>query len=171
MTFDIDANGIMNVSARDKATGKQQSIVIKASSGLSDEEINRMVTDAEEHAAEDAKIRALIDKRNQAEQMIHATEKSMTDLADQMDDAEKSEINSRLDELREAVKGEDTDAIETKLNSLSEVTAKLAEKAYAQQSTDGDAAGEGAGSDTAANDASDDAVDAEFEEVKEDKAS
>jgi molecular chaperone DnaK len=137
---------------------------------LSDEEINRMVTDAEEHAAEDAKIRALIDKRNQAEQMIHATEKSITDLADQMDDAEKSEINSRLDELREAVKGEDTDAIETKLNSLSEVTAKLAEKAYAQQSTDGDAA-EGAGSDTAANDASDDAVDAEFEEVKEDKAS
>lgn len=170
VTFDIDANGIMNVSARDKATGKQQSIVIKASSGLSDEEINRMVTDAEEHAAEDAKIRALIDKRNQAEQMIHATEKSMTDLADQMDDAEKAEINSRLDELRETVKGEDTDAIETKLNSLSEVTAKLAEKAYAQQSTDGDAA-EGAGSETAANDASDDAVDAEFEEVKEDKAS
>lgn len=170
VTFDIDANGIMNVSARDKATGKQQSIVIKASSGLSDEEINRMVTDAEEHAAEDAKIRALIDKRNQAEQMIHATEKSMTDLADQMDDAEKAEINSRLDELRETVKGEDTDAIETKLNSLIEVTAKLAEKAYAQQSTDGDAA-EGAGSETAANDASDDAVDAEFEEVKEDKAS
>jgi len=90
VTFDIDANGIMNVSAKDKATGKEQSIVIKASSGLSDEEIDRMVQDAEEHAAEDAKARELIDTRNQAEQLIHATEKSMTDLADQMEDGEKA---------------------------------------------------------------------------------
>jgi len=171
VTFDIDANGIMNVSARDKATGKQQSIVIKASSGLSDDEINRMVEDAEEHAAEDAKIRSLIDKRNQAEQLIHATEKSTTDLADQMEDGEKAEINAKLDELRESIKGEDVDDIEAKLNSLSEVTAKLAERAYSQQQAQPEA-GEGEGdTDTASNSGGDDAVDAEFEEVKEDKAS
>jgi len=171
VSFDIDANGIMNVSAKDKATGKVQSIVIKASSGLSDEEIERMVSDAEAHAAEDAKMKEMIDTRNQAEQMIHATEKSMTDLADQIDDAERAEINAKLDELREVVGGDDKNAIEAKLASLSEVTGKLAERAYGQQQADAGAA-EGApeGSDESSA-STDDAVDAEFEEVKDDKAS
>ena len=176
VTFDIDANGIMNVSAKDKATGKEQSIVIKASSGLSDDEIDRMVQDAEEHAAEDAKVRELIDARNQAEQLIHATEKSMADLAEQMEDGEKSDIESKVAELKEAIAGEDKEAIDAKVVSLSESTAKLAERAYAQQGGD-DAdggAGPGPGAGAAGGDdqhaAADDAVDAEFEEVKEDKA-
>ena len=167
VTFDIDANGIMNVSAKDKATGKQQSIVIKASSGLSDEEIDRMVQDAEEHAADDAKMRALIDTRNQAEQLIHATEKSMTDLAEQIDDAERTDINQRLDALREVVKEDDKEAIEAKLANLSEATAKLAERAYSQQA--GEA--ESDSSDDTATATAEDAVDAEFEEVKDDKTS
>ena len=171
VSFDIDANGIMNVSAKDKATGKVQSIVIKASSGLSDEEIERMVADAETHAAEDAKLREMIDTRNQAEQMIHATEKSMADLADQMDDAEKADINAKLDELREAIKGDDKENIETKLAALSEVTGKLAEKAYAAQNAN-DSTAEGAQApEGEAAPGVDDAVDAEFEEVKDDKAS
>lgn len=169
--FDIDANGIMNVSAQDKATGKQQSIVIKASSGLSDEEIEAMVRDAEEHAAEDAKLRGLIDKRNQGEQLIHAAEKSMTDLADQMEEAEKNDINGKIAELREAIAGDDEELIDTKLAALGEATGKLAERAYANQNA------QAGGADGAADDATssgapkDDAVDAEFEEVKEDKAS
>ena len=170
VTFDIDANGIMNVSAKDKATGKQQSIVIKASSGLSDEEIDRMLRDAEEHAAEDAKMRGLIDKRNQGEQLIHATEKSLVDLKDQVEDAEKADIESKIAELRTAMAGEDESVIDEKLAALGEVTGKLAERAYAQQNeaaggTAGEAGDPGA---QASNDAADDAVDAEFEEVKED---
>ncbi len=171
VTFDIDANGIMNVSAKDKATGKVQSIVIKASSGLSDEEIDRMVTDAETHAAEDAKLREMIDTRNQAEQMIHATEKSMTDLADQIDDAERADISAKLDELKEANKGDDKDAIDAKLAALSEVTGKLAERAYSQQQDSAEAGAEAADTAADAGQAVDDAVDAEFEEVKDDKAS
>lgn len=170
VSFDIDANGIMNVSAKDKATGKVQSIVIKASSGLSDEEIQRMVSDAEAHAADDAKMKEMIDTRNQAEQMIHATEKSLTDLADQIDETERAEINGKLDELREVVGGDDKEAIEAKLAALSEVTGKLAERAYGQQQADGSPAdgAPDAGDEPAA---ADDAVDAEFEEVKDDKAS
>ncbi|MEE9333212.1 MAG: molecular chaperone DnaK [Granulosicoccaceae bacterium] len=168
--FDIDANGIMNVSAKDKATGKQQSIVIKASSGLSDEEIERMVQDAEDHAEDDAKMRELIDTRNRAEQLVHATERSLTDLADQVDEAEKAEIEAKVAEVREVLEGDDKDAIDAKAAALSEVTAKLAERAYAEQST-GDDAGD-AGSESAdASEVVDDAVDAEFEEVKDDKAS
>ena len=168
VTFDIDANGIMNVSAKDKATGKRQSIVIKASSGLSDEEIEKMVNDAEEHAAEDAKLRTLIDKRNQGEQLIHATEKSLNDLADQVEPSEKSDVEAKVAELREAIAGDDVDAIDAKTAALGEVTGKLAERAYAKQNGTGEAGEPGA---QAANDADDDAVDAEFEEVKEDKAS
>ncbi len=174
VSFDIDANGIMNVSAKDKATGKVQSIVIKASSGLSDEEIQRMVSDAETHAAEDAKMKEMIDTRNQAEQMIHATEKSMTDLADQIDEGERTEINAKLDDLRTALTGDDKEAIETKLAALNEVTSKLAEKAYSQQQADSGEAGAAPGGNNDAGGASaqaDDAVDAEFEEVKDDKAS
>jgi molecular chaperone DnaK len=170
VSFDIDANGIMNVSAQDKATGKQQSIVIKASSGLSDEEIDRMVQDAEEHAEEDAKLRELIDTRNQAEQLINATEKSVVDLADQVEESEKAEIEAKLAELREVLPGDDKEAIDSKVAALSEVTAKLAERAYAQQGAADDAAA--AGTESAdASDVVDDAVDAEFEEVKDDKTS
>jgi len=166
--FDIDANGIMNVSAQDKATGKQQSIVIKASSGLSDEEIETMVRDAEEHAEEDAKLRGLIDKRNQGEQLIHAAEKSMTDLADQMDEGEKADIDAKIAELREAIAGDDEEAIDVKLAALGEATGKLAERAYAKQNEE---AGDAEGGTQTAEKPADDAVDAEFEEVKEDKAS
>ena len=176
VTFDIDANGIMNVSARDKATGKQQSIVIKASSGLSDDEIEAMVRDAEEHAAEDAKLRGLIDKRNQGEQLIHGAEKSLSDLADQIDENEKSDIESKIKDLREVLPGEDEEAIDSKIAALSEAAGKLAERAYAAQQAQGEADGSGAapgdGHQDASNEArADDAVDAEFEEVKEDKAS
>lgn len=167
--FDIDANGIMNVSAKDKATGKQQSIVIKASSGLSDEEIEAMVRDAEEHAADDAKLRGLIDKRNQGEQLIHAAEKSLTDLADQIEESEKKDIEAKIGELREAIAGEDEEVIDTKLAALGEATGKLAERAYAKQNADGATADDGQPS--TSKEGSDDAVDAEFEEVKEDKAS
>ncbi len=168
VTFDIDANGIMNVGAKDKATGKEQSIVIKASSGLSDEEINRMVEDAEEHAAEDAKLRGLIDKRNQAEQMIHSTEKSLTDLADQVEDGEKADIEAKIKDLRDVLTSEDEEAIDTKLTALAESAGKLAERAYAAQQGGEEAPAAEGGEQSAA---ADDAVDAEFEEVKEDKAS
>ena len=162
VSFDIDANGIMNVSAKDKATGKQQSIVIKASSGLSDEEIQRMVQDAEDHAEDDARMRELIETRNRAEQLVHATERSMTDLADQIDDAEKTDIEAKVAEVREVLEGDDKDAIEAKAAALSEVTAKLAERAYAEQPA------EAGGSESAdASEVVDDAVDAEFEEVEE----
>jgi len=171
VVFDIDANGIMNVSATDKATGKKQSIIIKASSGLSDEEIQKMVSDAEEHAAEDAKLRGLIDKRNQGEQLIHAAEKSLTDLADSVEENEKADIEAKIAELREVLPSEDEEAIDAKSAALGEVAGKLAERAYAAQQ--GGAEGEAApGAETASADSSvDDAVDAEFEEVKEDKAS
>lgn len=171
VVFDIDANGIMNVSACDKATGKQQSIVIKASSGLSEEEIEAMVRDAEEHAADDAKLRGLIDKRNQGEQLIHATEKSMTDLADQLGDEEKADIEGKIAELRKVLPGEDEEAIDAGISGLSESAGKLAERAYAKQNAEGaEGDAEPGDADTKSADA-DDAVDAEFEEVKEDKAS
>ena len=171
VTFDIDANGIMNVSAKDKATGKQQSIVIKASSGLSDEEIDRMLRDAEEHAAEDAKMRGLIDKRNQAEQLIHAAEKSLSDLSEQIEASEKTDVEAKIADLRTAIAGDDEAVIDEKIAALSEVTGKLAERAYAQKDGAGDAGATDADGDgaRAANESDDDAVDAEFEEVKEDK--
>lgn len=166
VTFDIDANGILNVSAQDKATGKQQSIVIKASSGLSDDEIQRMVTEAEQHAAEDSRLRELIDTRNSAEQLIHGTEKSLKDLGDQVTEDERSDINSKLDALKEAIKTEDKDDIDAKVAALGEAAGKLAERAYAANAGAADTAEEPA---TAGGGSDDDAVDAEFEEVKDDK--
>ncbi len=168
VTFDIDANGILNVSAKDKATGKEQSIVIKASSGLSDEEVEAMVKDAEAHADEDRKLKELIDTRNQAENMIHATEKSVADLAEQVTEDEKKEIESRIADLREVLTGDDKEAIESKLQLLTESSGKLAERAYAQASAgaDGDAAGD-SGNSGSKSSAGDDVVDAEFEEVKD----
>jgi molecular chaperone DnaK len=168
VSFDIDANGILNVSAKDKATGKKQSIVIKASSGLSDDEVKRMIKDAELHADEDRKLKELISARNHADGMIHATEKSLKDLGDQVAADEKSAIESAIESLKEAVKTDDKVAIEEKTNSLAEVSGKLAERVYAQK-----AASEGAdttssqgGSSHAADDG---VVDAEFEEVKDDE--
>lgn len=167
VTFDLDANGIMNVSAKDKATGKEQSIVIKASSGLSDDEVERMVKDAEAHAEEDRKFHELVGARNTADALIHSTEKTLSDLGDQVDAAEKSAIESAISELREAVKGDDKDAIEAKTQALTEASTKLAEKAYAQQGADAGAAEAGAEASSAAGD--EDVVDAEFEEVDDDK--
>lgn len=171
VTFDIDANGILNVSAKDKATGKEQSIVIKASSGLSDDEIDQMVKDAEAHAAEDAKFHDLVNARNQADNLIHATRKSMKDLGDdKLEAGEKESIEAAIKDLEEAMKGEDKDAIEAKSKALAEASGKMAERVYAQQAEAG-AAAEGAADASAESQSAsgDDVVDAEFEEVKEDK--
>lgn len=165
VTFDLDANGILNVSAKDKATGKQQSIVIKASSGLSDEEIEKMVRDAEAHAAEDKKFEEMVQVRNQADGMIHATRKTLTDAADKVEPAEKEGIEKAIAELEEAMKGDDKEAIESKTQALAEASGTLAQKLYAEQAQQ--AEGAAAGDDAAKG--PDDAVDAEFEEVKDDK--
>ncbi len=171
VTFDIDANGILNVSAKDKATGKQQSIVIKASSGLADDEVDRMIKDAEAHADEDRKLHELVTARNQADAMIHATEKSLEDLSDQVDADEKSQIETAINELKEAVKADSKENIEAKTTALTELSGKLAEKVYAQKAeagsegpTEGDSANPEASS---SNESADDVVDAEFEEVKD----
>ncbi|GLQ00894.1 chaperone protein DnaK [Methylophaga thalassica] len=163
VTFDIDANGILNVSAADKATGKKQSIVIKASSGLSDEEVEKMVKDAEAHADEDRKFHELVTARNQADALIHGTEKSLKDLGDKVEADEKAKIESAIAALQEAIKGEDKDDIEAKTTALSEVAGKLAERAYAENAEAGADAGQ---ADSAK--AGDDVVDAEFEEVDDD---
>jgi molecular chaperone DnaK len=163
VSFDIDANGILNVSAKDKATGKEQSIVIKASSGLSDEEVENMINDAEAHAEEDKKARELIDAKNSAETMIHATEKSIKDLGDKVEADEKATAESAIADLKTALEGDDKDAIEEKTKALTEVAGKIAEKAYAEK------AGAEGGEPEAQAEAADDVVDAEFEEVKEGK--
>lgn len=172
VTFDIDANGILNVSAKDKATGKEQSIVIKASSGLSDDEVERMIKDAEAHAEEDKKVTELVSARNTAESMINATEKSIEELAEQVTEEEKTAIEAAIEELKEVVKGDDKDAIEEKTTALTELSGKLAERAYAQQAgAEGAADVEGAAEQAADVDDSivdDSIVDAEFEEVKDD---
>jgi len=167
--FDIDANGILNVSAKDKATGKAQSIVIKASSGLSDEEIEKMVKDAEAHAADDKKFHELVNTRNQADNLIHASRKSITDLGDQVTEDEKTQIEAAIKELEEVMKGDDKDAIEAKTKVLVEASGKVAEKAYKQQQASQSKAGESAGTQGAEAGTTDDVVDAEFEEVKDEK--
>jgi molecular chaperone DnaK len=169
--FDIDANGILNVSAKDKGTGKEQNIIIKASSGLSDDEVDRMVNDAEAHADEDRKFHELADARNQADNMIHATEKSLKDLGeDKVSGDEKQAIDKAIEELKETLKGDDKEAIEAKTTALAELSGKLAEKLYAEKGgADAAAAGaaEAGGAETRET-VGDDAVDAEFEEVKDD---
>jgi molecular chaperone DnaK len=169
VTFDIDANGILNVSAKDKGTGKEQNIIIKASSGLSDDEVDRMVKDAEAHADEDRKYHELADARNQADNMIHATEKSLKDLGeDKVSDEEKQAIDKAIEELKETLKADDKAAIEAKTMALAELSGKLAEKLYAEKGG-AEAAAAGAESAETADAGSDDVVDAEFEEVKDDK--
>jgi len=170
VSLDIDANGILNVSAKDKATGKQQSIVIKASSGLDDAEIDRMVKDAEAHAEEDKKFHEMVDARNQGENLIHATKKSMTELGDKLEADEKTSIEAAIADLEEALKGDDKDAIEAKTKALSEASAKMAERLYAQQGAAGaEGAAPGADAGQQQSKADDDVVDAEFEEVDDKK--
>ncbi len=167
VTFDIDANGILHVSAKDKATGKEQSIVIKASSGLSEEEIERMIKDGEAHAEEDRKFHELVNARNQADAIIHATRKSMEELGEKLESDEKSRIEEAIKELEEAVKGDDKDDIEAKTRKLTELSGKMAERLYTQQQAGG-AATEGGAETTSGSAKDEDVVDAEFEEVKDD---
>ena len=168
VAFDLDANGILNVSAKDKATGKEQSIVIKASSGLSDEEIDQMIKDAEAHSADDKKFEELITARNTADGLVHATKKTLEEAGDKATDEEKDAINNAITALEEALKGDDLAEIEAKTKDLTDASTTLAQKLYAEQAQ---AAGAEAGSGQEATDegatANDDAVDAEFEEVKE----
>jgi len=168
VTFDIDANGILHVSAKDKATGKEQKIVIKASSGLSDEEVEAMIKDAEAHAEEDRKHREMVETRNQADAMIHATEKSLVDLGDQVEAEDKSNIEAAITALKTAMEGNDKADIESKTQALAEASSKLAEKAYAATSEDGPGPVD-ANASAESGDSSDDVVDAEFEEVEDDK--
>jgi molecular chaperone DnaK len=162
VSFDIDANGILNVSAKDKATGKKQSIVIKASSGLSDEEVERMVKDAEAHAEEDKKLVELVQARNHADGLVHATEKSLKDLGEKVGADEKADIEKAIEAVKEALKSDDKAEIEAKSEALSEVFGKLAERAYAQE---GGAEGGHAHTEEA-KPADDGVIDADFEEVK-----
>jgi molecular chaperone DnaK len=167
VTFDIDANGILNVSARDKATGKEQKIVIKASSGLTEDEIKKMVRDAEAHAAEDKKFRELVDARNRADALLHATEKSLKDLGDKVTGEERASIEAAISDLRGALKGEDKSAIEHKAEALAKASAPVVQRAYqgeAQQPPGGAGPQAGAG---APGGGKDDVLDAEFEEIKD----
>lgn len=181
--FDIDANGILHVSAKDKASGKEQSIVIRASSGLNEDEIKRMVRDAEEHKDQDRKFHELVEIRNRADALIHATEKSQKELGAEVSDTEKKDIETAVTALKEAMKGDDKAAIESKTEELSKASAKMAERLYAKKGAAGaQGAGEGAagasagagsagGAQAEGNKAAggDNVVDAEFEEVKDDK--
>jgi molecular chaperone DnaK len=167
VTFDIDANGILNVSAKDKATGKEQSIVIKASSGLSDEEIDEMVKDAEAHAEEDKKFQEQVNARNQADGLIHATQKSIEELGDKVTDEERANVDSAIEALTAALETDDVEEISAKAQALGEISGQIAQKAYEQAQQAEEGAGASAETETAqAND--DDVVDADFEEVKED---
>ncbi|ASL25533.1 molecular chaperone DnaK [Azotobacter chroococcum] len=164
VTFDIDANGILHVSAKDKATGKHQSIVIKANSGLSEEEIQQMVRDAEANAEEDRKFEELVSVRNQGDQLVHATRKMISEAGDKVGADEKVAIEKAVADLEAALKGDDKAQIESQMNALSQATAPLAQKMYAEQAESGEAA---QGGEKAK--AGDDVVDAEFEEVKDSK--
>jgi len=163
VAFDIDANGILNVSAKDKATNKEQSIVIKASSGLSDDEIEKMVADAEANAADDKKFEEMITARNTGDGLLHATRKALTEAGEKLTEEDKAPVEAAASELEEALKGDDKSEIEAKTQALSEAQAKIAEKLYAAQP-------EGETPEAEENTSSDDdVVDAEFEEVKDDK--
>ena len=165
VAFDIDANGILNVSAKDKATGKEQSIVIKASSGLSDEEIEKMVKDAEANADADKKFEELIGARNSADSIMNATRKSMEEAGDKLTDEEKSPVEKALTDLEEVLVSDDADVIRAKTTDLTEASAAIAEKLYA-------AADPGASNASASSESvkeAEDVVDAEFEEVKDDE--
>ena len=164
VTFDIDANGILHVSAKDKATGKENKIKIQASSGLSDEEIQRMMKDAEAHADEDRKALELVNARNQCDAMVHSVKKSLGEYGDKIGADDKAKIEAALKDAEEALKGNDKDAIEAKTKALAEASHKLAEQMYAKEQAQ---AGGGEQGGKKAED--ENVVDAEFEEVKTDK--
>jgi molecular chaperone DnaK len=181
VTFDIDANGILNVSAKDKATGKEQRIVIRASSGLAEDEIKRMVKDAEAHAAEDKAFRELVETRNRADAMVHSVEKSLKDLGDKVSADERAKAESALNDLKSVLKSDDKDKIEKKTEALGQASSSIAQRAYAANQPGGDAggaAGAGPGAGTSAgpgasnaggsqSKADENVVDAEFEEVRD----
>jgi molecular chaperone DnaK len=169
VTFDIDANGIVNVSARDKATNKEQQIRIQASGGLSDDEIEKMVKDAEQHAAEDRQRKDLIEARNQAESLVHSTQKSLSEVGDKVPESDKSTIEAAIGELKSVAEGEDVEAIKAKTNDLAQVAMKLGEALYREQQSQGEGGdGEAPQTGTSEEQAGEDVVDAEFEEVKDD---
>lgn len=171
VTFDIDANGILNVSAQDKATGKEQSIIIKASSGLSDEEIDQMVKDAEAHAEEDKKFHEQVNARNQADGLIHATQKSIEELGDKISEEERSNAESAIEELKQALDGDDVEDITAKTQKLGEVSGQIAQRAYEEAQKEGEAAATGGPQpeNESATTEGESVVDADFEEVKEDE--
>jgi molecular chaperone DnaK len=166
VTFDIDANGILHVGAKDKATGKEQSIRITASSGLSDEEIEKMVQDAEANAEADKKFEELVQARNTLESLVHATRKTLEEAGDKATEEEKSAIESALTNAEEVLKGNDKEAMDEATQKLTEASSSLAQKLYAEEQAKAQA---GAGDSGRADSGADDAVDAEFEEVKDDK--
>ena len=170
VTFDIDANGIMHVSAKDKATGKENNIIIKSSSGLSDEEIDRMVQEAEDNADEDRKVRERVEAKNQAESMIHSVQKSVAEMGDKLDASEKDNIDAAVKELQDVLEGDDADIIKEKTTALAEASHKLAEQMYQQASEDTQDTQDTPEYNDAAEpeNADDNVVDAEFEEVKDD---
>ena len=162
VTLDLDSDGILNVSAKDKNTGKEQSITIKSSSGLSDEEVDKMIKDAEAHADEDKKFQELVSSRNMADSLVHSTKQSLEELKDEISEDEKTSIEGALSELEESIKGDDKEAIDAKVQNLSEKAQVLAQKAQEKAGADGSAEADSA-------DAGEDVVDADFEEVKEEK--
>jgi len=162
VTLDLDSDGILNVSAKDKNTGKEQSITIKSSSGLSDEEVDKMIKDAEAHADEDKKFQELVSSRNMADSLVHSTKQSLEELKDEISEDEKTSIEGALSELEESIKGDDKEAIDAKVQNLSEKAQVLAQKAQEKAGADGSA-------ETGSADAGEDVVDADFEEVKEEK--
>ncbi len=169
VTFDIDANGILHVSAKDKATGKENKIKIQASSGLNEDEINRMVKDAESHAEEDKKVLELVAARNACDAMIHSVKKALADYGDKIDADEKGKIESAIKEAEEAHKGNDKETIEAKTTTLAQVSQKLGEKIYAEQQAAAGAAGGAPGGEAGGKKDEGDVVDAEFTEVKDKK--
>ena len=167
VTFDIDANGIVNVSAKDKGTGKEQQIRIQASGGLSEADIEKMVKDAEAHAAEDKKRRELVEAKNQADALVHTTEKSLAEYGSKVSEADRSAIENALSDLKEALKGDEADTIKAKAQTLAQASMKLGEAMYAAQKQGGD--GDDAASGSGEGKGKEDVVDAEFTEVDDDK--
>jgi molecular chaperone DnaK len=165
VSFDLDSNGILNVSAKDKATGKEQSIEIKASSGLSDEEIEQMVKDAEAHAEDDKKFEELVQAKNLGENLVHSCKKTLDEAKDKVEDSEKEAIENGIQELEEALKGEDKEEIDNKVKALSEASAPLAQRMYEEEAKSKESP------EQEAQNSDSDVVDADFEEVTEEKES
>jgi molecular chaperone DnaK len=167
VTFDIDANGIVQVSAKDKGTGKEQQIRIQASGGLSDADIEKMVKDAEAHAAEDKEKRGLVEAKNQGEALVHSTEKSLKDYGDKVAAADKTAIETALADLKSALEGDNADAVKEKTSTLAQASMKLGEAMYAASQAGAAPGADGGGED--AQPKNEDVVDADFEEVDDDK--